>query len=205
MAIYGTPIEQDDHAVRACASALDMMAQLRKLRPGWQEQCKPAIDIGIGINSGIMTAGNMGSEKRFDFTVMGDNVNLGSRLEGANKQYGTNIIISEYTYQEVKAMFVTRELDMVRVKGKQEPVKIYELVGRTGQVDANILQCMRFFEEGLTAYRAMQWDVAIEQFKSVLNLNLEDAPSHLYIERCQAYQQAPPPENWDGVYTMKTK
>jgi adenylate cyclase len=205
MAIYGAPIEQTDHAIRACLTALDMIEKLCELRQGWREQGKPLITIGIGINSGLMTVGNMGSEKRFDFTVMGDHVNLGSRLEGTNKEYGTNIIISEYTYHAVKDVFVVRELDLVRVKGKKEPVKIYELVGGTGQVETNTLACLTHFEQGLTAYREMRWDTAIEKFQHALSLNPKDPPSHVYIERCQAYQQIPPPENWDGVYTMTTK
>jgi len=205
MAIYGAPIEQDDHALRACSSALDMMTRLRELRPKWQEQGKPFMDIGIGVNSGTMTVGNMGSERRFDFTVMGDNVNLGSRLEGTNKQYGTNIIISEYTYQKVKEKFIVRELDLVRVKGKKEPVRIYELVEQTGQVESKTLERIEQFEQGLEAYRNMRWNIAIEKFNHTLSLDPEDAPSQLYIKRCRAYQEEPPPENWDGVYTMKTK
>jgi adenylate cyclase len=205
MAIYGAPIEQNNHAARACSSALDMMTQLRNLQSKWRKQGKPVIDIGIGINSGTMTAGNMGSEKRFDYTVMGDNVNLGSRLEGINKQYGTNIIISEYTYQEIQDTFVVRELDQVRVKGKKEPVTIYELAGRIGQVDANTVHRIEHFEQGLIAYRSLCWEEAIEKFNHVLDLDSEDAPAKIYIERCQAYQQEPPPENWDGVYTMTTK
>jgi adenylate cyclase len=205
MAIYGAPIDQEDHATRACSTALDMINRLRQLRPKWQEQGRPFMDIGIGINSGLMTVGNMGSEKRFDFTVMGDNVNLGSRLEGINKQYGTNIIISEYTYQNVNEKFIVRELDLVKVKGKEAPVRIYELVGQTGQIDINTLQRIKHFEQGLAAYRNMQWDEAIERFNHVLSLDSEDVPAQIYIQRCQTYQEDPPPENWDGVYTMKTK
>ncbi|MCP4402224.1 MAG: CHASE2 domain-containing protein, partial [bacterium] len=205
MAIYGAPIEQPDHPERACDSALEMMKRLRELQAIWHDLGKPAIDIGIGINSGPMTAGNMGSEKRFDYTVMGDNVNLGSRLEGTNKQHGTNIIISEFTYQEVKDEFITRELDLVRVKGKLEPVKIYELIARKEQTKEQIVKAIRNFEAGLLAYRASRWSEAVEQFEQSQTLFGSDWPSQLYIQRCQDYQNSPPPENWDGVYVMKTK
>ncbi len=205
MAIYGAPIEQADHPVRACSSALDMMERLRELQSKWRTQGQPLINIGIGINSGMMTVGNMGSEKRFDYTVMGDHVNLGSRLEGTNKQYGTNIIISEYTYNHVKEQFVTRELDLVRVKGKEDPVRIYELVGRSGQADVKIIQGINCFEEGVNAYRNMCWEEAIEKFNQALDLYEEDPPSQLYLKRCQTYQKTPPSEGWDGVYIMTTK
>ncbi len=205
MAIYGAPVEQEDHPARACTSALEMIARLRQLQSVWQAQGKPPIDIGIGLNSGLMTVGNMGSEKRFDYTVMGDNVNLGSRLEGINKQYGTNIILSEYTDALVKEHFISRELDLVRVKGKEEPVRIYELVGQTGQVDVSTIQGMKYFEQGLEAYRDMRWKDAIERFNQALSLYQKDAAAQLYINRCMTYQKTPPPEGWDGVYTMKTK
>lgn len=205
MAIYGAPVEQSDHARRACASALEMMSRLRELQDIWRAQSKPAINIGIGLNSGLMTVGNMGSEKRFDYTVMGDNVNLGSRLEGTNKEYGTNIIISEFTQAQTQGEFVTRELDFVRVKGKHEPVRIYELIGRPGDVDADTLAAIQQFEAGLVSYRNRQWQAAIEAFTGVLRLRPADAPSRLYLERCQMYQQTPPPDDWDGVYTMTHK
>lgn len=205
MAIYGAPIEQADHSVRACSSALEMVVQLRTLQPKWREQGKPPIDIGIGINSGMMTVGNMGSEKRFDYTVMGDHVNLGSRLEGINKLYGTHVIISEFTEQEVKDHFVTRELGLVQVKGRVESVKIYELLGKAGEIDTGILEGISYFGEGLTAYRQRRWQQAIEKFSQALEQFGDDYPSQLYLKRCQLYQLTPPPENWEGVYVMETK
>ena len=205
MAIYGAPVEFEDHPARACASALDMMARLHELQAIWQRENKPLINIGIGINSGQMTVGNMGSEKRFDYTVMGDNVNLGSRLEGTNKEYGTNIILSEFTYEHVRGEFLTRELDFVRVKGKHEPVRIYELLGRPGEVKDEKIRATREFQQGLAAYRARQWQNAIEHFDEALRICPDDAPSQIYLRRCEAYQETPPPEQWDGVYTMTHK
>jgi len=130
MAVYGAPLPQPDHAIRACLTALDMIAELKQLQKKWEAEGRPVLNIGVGINSGEMVVGNMGSQMRFDYTVMGDNVNLGSRLEGLNKEYGTNIIISEFTAAVVRDELLCRELDAVRVKGKQLPVKIYELIAR---------------------------------------------------------------------------
>ena len=128
MAFWGAPLPQDDHALRACKCAVEMMEILAGLNKKWEDQGKPALNIGIGLNTGEMVVGNMGSSSRMDYTLMGDNVNLGARLEGTNKQYGTGIIISEFTYEHVKEDIIARELDLVRVKGKERPVKIYELI-----------------------------------------------------------------------------
>jgi adenylate cyclase len=131
MAFWNAPVEQENHAELACRTALEMMEVLHALNEQWPEQKK--LNIGIGLNTGVMTVGNMGSKNRMDYTLMGDNVNLGARLEGTNKIYGTNIIISEFTYEQVKERFVCRELDNIRVKGKQQPVKIYEVMDYLGE------------------------------------------------------------------------
>jgi len=128
MAFWGAPIEMEDHALKACRASLEMMEALKDMNHKWEKEGKPVLDIGIGINTGDMVVGNMGSSSRMDYTLMGDNVNLGSRLEGTNKFYGTHIIISEFTYQYVKDDVIVRELDLIRVKGKALPVKIYELI-----------------------------------------------------------------------------
>lgn len=128
MAFWGAPIPQDDHALLACRAALEMMTELHLMNSKWEKENKPTLDIGIGLNSGDMVVGNMGSTSRMDYTLMGDNVNLGARLEGTNKVYGTKVIISEFTYELVKENIIARELDLIRVKGKELPVKIYELV-----------------------------------------------------------------------------
>lgn len=128
MAFWGAPIPQDDHPILACRAAIEMMARLHEMNAAWALEKKEQIDIGIGINSGPMIVGNVGSSSRMDYTLIGDMVNLGARLEGTNKIYSTNIIISEYTYEGVKDHVVTRELDLIRVKGKEQPVTIYELL-----------------------------------------------------------------------------
>ncbi|HPC70439.1 MAG TPA: adenylate/guanylate cyclase domain-containing protein, partial [Treponema sp.] len=137
MCFWGAPIPQEDHAILACKCALKQMEKLRELNEQWPENRR--INIGIGLNSGIMTVGNMGSPGRMNYTLMGDNVNLGARLEGTNKQYGTGIIISEFTYGLVKDHFIVRELDNIRVKGKNKPVLIYELVDTIDSLNPPVL------------------------------------------------------------------
>ena len=204
MAVFGAPLPQEDHPTRACRTALEMMGELKKLQKKWADEGRPVFDIGIGVNSGDMVVGNMGSEMRFDYTVMGDSVNLGSRLEGINKEYGTNVIISEYTYDRIKEEFFCRELDSVRVKGKKLPVKIYELWGETKDSE-KWEEFVKLFEDGLTRYKQGEWDEAIACFQNVLSIRPGDPPSELYIERCKKLKQNPPAGEWDGVYTMTKK
>ncbi len=128
MAFWGAPIPMENHALKACMAAVEMLEALKVMNAKWIKEGKPALDIGIGINTGDMVVGNMGSSSRMDYTLMGDNVNLGSRLEGTNKFYKTHIIISEFTYQYVEDKIIAREIDLIRVKGKALPVKIYELI-----------------------------------------------------------------------------
>jgi adenylate cyclase len=204
MAVWGAPLDQPDHAERACRTALEMLAELRKLQAKWTAEGRPPMDIGVGINTGDMVVGNMGSQMRFDYTVMGDSVNLGSRLEGINKEYGTNIVISEFTYEAVKDSLFCRELDSVRVKGKKLPVKIYELLGERRDA-ARWDSWLAVFNEGLARYKEERWDEAIARFEKVLELNPGDPPSQLYISRCQSLRENPPEGEWDGVFTMTKK
>jgi adenylate cyclase len=204
MAVFGAPLDQPDHAVRACRTALDMMEELKILQKKWADEGRPVLDIGIGINSGDMVVGNMGSEMRFDYTVMGDMVNLGSRLEGINKEYGTNIVISEYTYAAVKDVLFCRQLDSVKVKGKKLPAMIYELLGEKKDAE-RWEKAVSLFEEGLSKYKQGLWDEAITAFRKVLELRPDDAPAKLYIDRCQELKKNPPEGPWDGVFTMTRK
>ena len=204
MAVFGAPLDQPDHALRACRTALGMMAELGVLQKKWLAEGRPVLNIGIGINTGEMVVGNMGSQMRFDYTVMGDSVNLGSRLEGINKEYGTNIVISEFTQSSVKDALFCRELDSVRVKGKKLPVRIYELIGeRASSQDKAAF--VNLFEEGLAKYKQGLWDEAIAVFRRVLEIRPGDPPSELYIKRCQMLKENPPEGEWDGVFTMTTK
>jgi adenylate cyclase len=206
MAFWGAPVPRTDHAARSCLAALQMMETLEKvLKPKWRAEGKPDIDIGIGLNSGLMRVGFMGSERMRSYTVLGDNVNLGSRLEGTNKNYGTNIIVSASTYDAAKHAVYGRELDGVRVKGKHEPVKIYELVGK-GAPTAHDKAWITKFEEALLLYRTKRFDEACAMFELVRTMRGgSDAPSEVYLDRCAHFKDEPPPPNWDGVYDFKTK
>ena len=204
MAVFGAPLEQTDHPIRACRTALKMLERLRKMQEKWEAEGAPRLDIGIGINTGPMVVGNMGSERRFDYTVMGDSVNLASRLEGINKEYGTRVVISEFTYERVKNDFFCRELDAVRVKGKVRPVKIFELMALRSNQDPRI-DIIEVFAKALRHYREQEWDRAEEKFKEILNKIPEDVPAQLYLQRIANLRQEPPGPNWDGVFTMKRK
>jgi len=205
MAFWGAPRPQADHARRACDTAVDMMRELEILNNRWHMEGKQKLSIGIGLNTGAMTVGNMGSQRRLDYTVMGDSVNLASRLEGLNKEYGTNIIVSDSTLSEVGDGYVTRYLDLVIVKGRSTPVAVYELVGRKGEVSGERLQALSIYEEGGRLYSSRDWLGAAARFQEVLRLDPEDAPASLYLERCEALMADPPPEEWDGVYVMTHK
>jgi adenylate cyclase len=204
MAVWGAPLPQNDHVPRACHAALQMVARLRELNEEWKPRGWPRIDIGAGLNTGPMVFGNLGSEQHLSLTVMGDNVNLGSRLEGLNKLYGTNIIAAEETVRAAGSEFVSRELDLVRVKGKNLPVRIFELLGTSNGSDqwASLIER---FNAGLEAFREQRWEDAQETFAAVLKDRPTDGPARLYMARCQAMMATPPGPGWDGVTVMDTK
>ncbi len=209
MAFWGAPIHFEDHPERAATCALMMLQRLKILQAEYIAKGLPTIDIGIGLNTGDMSVGNMGSNTVRSYTVMGDSVNLGSRLEGINKEYGTRIIVSEFTKSRIEKSFVTREVDWVRVKGKVQPVRIFELIGTiapgTLAAPANMLAVVPDFETGFRLYHERNFGEAVNAFTRALNSKPDDQCSQLYIERCQDYQKEAPPDDWDGVYTMKTK
>ncbi|MDY6852771.1 MAG: adenylate/guanylate cyclase domain-containing protein, partial [Thermodesulfobacteriota bacterium] len=207
MAVWGAPLAQPEHALLACRTSLDMMAELKKLQQALAEEDEniPYLDIGIGLNTGPMVVGNMGSETRMDYTAMGDAVNLGSRLEGANKQYGTNIIIGEMTFEQVKDVMYCRELDSVAVKGKKLPVRIYEMLGETGRVSEKKINLARAFTRGLAAYKSRRFKRAEGIFMGIKEHYPEDKPTLLYLDRVAELALNPPPDDWDGVFVMTTK
>ncbi len=206
MAEFGAPVYYDDHAIKACAAALEMQKRLAKLNKKWAKENVPELQARVGINSGNMIVGNMGSHQVFDYTVMGDEVNLASRLEGANKVFNTRIMISESTYNLVKDHFVTRPLDLIRVKGKQKPVKVYELIAhKNDPLPYKFKEILPVYLNGITYYNTRQWDRAIECFQYCLKLVPNDGPSREYLRRVQEYKENPPPPDWDGVYTLTSK
>lgn len=204
MAFWGAPYPQDDHAERACLAALGMMEALKRLQAGWAAEGRPRIDIGVGINTGPVLVGNMGSKRRFNYTIMGDNVNLASRLEGLNKQFATHLIVSEFTYEKVREKMVARELDLIRVKGKKKPVKIYELLA-PAEKSSHYEDLTGRFAKGLEAYRSGQWETAVELFEQLQRDYPTDGPTGIFVHRCRDLLVEPPHGVWDGVYVMKTK
>ncbi len=205
MAFWGAPIEVSDHAYKACLTALQMQTKLVQLREIWTNKTDSSIHIRIGINSGEVIVGNIGGEKRFDYTVLGDNVNLASRLEGANKEYGTSIMISESTYELIKDKFLVRYLDLVRVKGKTKPTAVYELISVIDDKKAReAFENMDFYFQGIELYRHKSFEAAFDYFKRSYE-KLKDFPSKVYMNRCEFYLANPPGENWDGVFELKKK
>jgi adenylate cyclase len=191
VAFWGAPLEEKAHASKAAKAALEMQERLKDLRAKWAAEKKPTITIRIGLNTGIAVVGNMGSAERFDYTAMGDTVNLASRLEGANKQYGTAIMIGENTYAALAGTFATRELDSIRVKGKNKAIKVYEL-GNQNAV----------YEKALAEYRSKNFTAAAQTLDA---LSKTDSAAKVLKERCDHYLKNPPPSDWDGVWTFTTK
>lgn len=208
MAVWGAPIPIDNHADRALLSSLKMLDELEILQHKWKSEGLPFLDIGIGLNTGDMVVGNMGSNQRFDYTVLGDSVNLGARLEGINKNYGTRIICSEFTKQSLKQpeKFILRELDNIQVKGKNEPVRIYEVMRFQEHEREKINKLVSLFEEGLNLYRKQKWDQAVQKFKKAIEIkDGDDPPSKEFIERCHYLKEKGLEKTWNGVWVFKTK
>ncbi|MGD0589230.1 MAG: adenylate/guanylate cyclase domain-containing protein [Bacteroidota bacterium] len=206
MAFWGAPLPQKDHALRTCLAALDMQKRLEVLRIKWTKEGKPALTVRMGINTGIMIVGNMGGKDRFDYTVIGDSVNLASRLESANKQYKSNIMISDFTYTHVKEKVIVRELDLIQVKGKNEPVKVYELLGTTKmEMTNNKRQSLELYHEGLKLYRARQWEEANAYMQQAYSLDETCYAAQIYAERASLYKLTPPPADWNGIFVMTSK
>lgn len=205
IAFFGAPVTYPDHAARACLASLEMQEKLVEMREKWREQGKHELYVRIGLSTGDCVVGNMGSAYRFDYTMMGDTVNLAARLEGVNKQYKTFCMISEFTYEEAKDAIETRELDMIRVVGKNEPVRIYEVLGKKGEVDPEKLKAYKYFSKGLNLYRTQKWDEAKKYFAHTVKLLKFDGVSKVFMQRCAEYKEDPPGKDWDGVYQMQTK
>ncbi len=204
MAFWGAPVADPEHARQAVISAMAMQIELDKLRQQMVARGWPAIRIGVGVNSGQMRVGDMGSKLRKAYTVMGDAVNLSSRLEGLTRVYGVGILVGQNTKQIVKDV-VFREVDRVKVKGKDEPVDIFEPIGIEGQVDKKVMDEIKLWHKALRAYRAQKWDEAEMDLLNVQRMSPDCKLYQLYFERIQQCRADPPGPDWDGVTAFKTK
>lgn len=206
MAVWGAPIGLPNNALSACRAAMQMQEKVQEIAKRWEKEGKPKLVVRMGLNTDYMVVGNVGGSSRFDYTVIGDAVNLSSRMEGANTTYGTQIMISERTRDMVKDDFLCRELDYLIVKGKTQPIRVFELVGDLKNfMDDNTKGLIEIYNFGLLLYRKRQFKKAIEEFQFALKINPDDGPSQLYLLRSQAYSKKPPPKDWNGIFELKTK
>ncbi len=206
MAVFGSPLPLRDHAWRAVQTAVEMRHRLQEFNNKRLSINKSPIKIGIGLNSDSVISGNIGSSKRMEFTAIGDGVNLGSRLEGASKQYGCDIVMSEHTYKPCADQVIVRELDKIRVKGKSNPVEIYELIGLKNEpLSSEKQEIIEHYHKGREFYLNRQFARALGEFGIVMEIDNDDKAAKLHLERCQHWLTTPPPENWDGVWTLTEK
>jgi len=203
MAFWGAPLMDQNHARHALIAANGMLHSLEPLNERFAKKGWPSIQVGVGIASGDMNVGNMGSEFRVAYTVMGDTVNLGSRLEGLTKQYGVDIIVNEGTVKEVPD-FTFRELDLVRVKGKNEPVAIFEPLGESATLEESVMSNLADYQEALAAYRSCDWQRARQLFEKLTERNGELLYNE-YLDRIERFSHEPPPADWDGVFDHLSK
>lgn len=206
MAVFGVPVDRGgDHAVRACRAALANRKALPQLWKKWEERGLPKIDIRVGLNTGPMIVGNMGSERRLDYTVIGDTVNLASRLEGANKVFGTHIMIGPGTKEMVGNNFETRKLAILQVKGKDKPAEVFELIAERGEISESLKDVIGTFEQGLDLYLKREWDQAYKLFEKANSINGPDPPSEYYMKQCRQFISHEPGDDWTGVIKLLTK
>lgn len=204
MAFWGAPIPIEDHAVRACLAALACQQRMQGINDKLQNEGFPPLSMRIGLHSGEAIVGNMGSTQRFDYTIVGDNVNLASRLEGVNKHFGTGIILSENTYQLAKEQIEARELDLIAVPGREKPVRVFQLLGEKDKITENDKKVKALFEDGLKSYRIGKFKEAKKTFEKVMEIDSNDHPSRTFIARCKDLMEAPPAK-WDGVFRPTEK
>ncbi len=206
MAAFGIPVPHDDDPDRAMRTAISMLTTLAEWNRQRTSEGKLPVEIGIGLNTDRVVSGNIGSQKRMDFTIIGDGVNLAARLESACKMYGAKLLISEFTFRKLKGTYRTREIDLAVVKGKTKPVAVVEVLDfHDDQSFPHIVEVLGLFKNGLSAYRSRRWDDATRLFREALELNPKDKPSHLHIERAQYLKENPPPEDWDGAWVLESK
>lgn len=206
MALFGAPFAAPEDADNALTVANQMMVELAALNARRVVEGKRPIDIGVGLSTGDVVVGNIGSVRRMEYTVIGDSVNLASRLEGANKYYGSKILLSEFTVADLRRPALLREIDLMRVKGKDRPVAVYESLGyREAEMANGLGRMLDAYHRGLAAYRGRDWTGAIAAFQAALQAEPEDGPSAMYLERCRIYAERPPAEDWNGVWVLTDK
>ncbi len=205
IAFWGAPLDQPNHATLCCYACIDMAKHMVQMREKLVAEGRPRMTVRMGINSGRMVVGNMGSKQRMDYTIMGDAVNLAARLEGANKFYNSGTMLSHATYQQAKDFVEVRELDIVRVVGKNEPITIYQLLARKGELDPTMAEVLVRYNHAIEAYRAKDFATALQRFEKVLEVEPNDGPGLTYVARCKEYLESPPPADWDGVFQFTSK
>jgi adenylate cyclase len=204
MALFGAPLMQTDHPRLACRAALEMVGNLAALNLAWAAQGRPPLKVGVGVNTGPVAVGNMGSDRLFDYTAIGDNVNLASRLEGLNKYYGTSILISDFTAKALDNGFIIRDVDLVRVKGKVKGVRIHELLGE-GEPDPELAHFLELYHRALGLYREKRFAESVAVFAQTLELRPGDATCQRYITLAQKHHETPPADDWEAVTIMDGK
>jgi adenylate cyclase len=206
MAVFGIPLGHGDDEDRAVRTAISMISDLQTYNKDRLAHGKKPIEMGVGLNTGMVVSGNIGSPKRMDYTVIGDGVNLAARLESACKTYGARILISQNTLVKLKGTYRTREVDRVVVKGKTKPVGVYEILDYYNEETfPHLSEVINLFRDGLQLYRDQRWDDATSAFQDAIKLQPSDRCSQLYVDRCAALKLDPPPEDWGGVWVMKSK
>jgi adenylate cyclase len=207
IAFFGAPIPYEDHPARACRAAVRMKKVEQHLNEHFvNNNLSPsAVYTRIGINTGEMVVGNMGTDQKMDYTIMGNSVNLAARLEGVNKQYGTWTLISEETCNRAGSDFTVRKMDRVRVVGIDEPVRLYELIDEKSVANPDTVEAIQLFHRGLDLFEAREWGAAISEFRKTLKILPGDGPSEVFLRRCQGFQKKPPPASWDGVFKLEMK
>jgi adenylate cyclase len=206
MAAFGIPMAHSDDEDRAVRTSISMITRLADWNVIRLSEGKKPINIGIGLNTDFVVSGNIGAKKRMDYTIIGDGVNLAARLESACKQYAAKILISEFTQKKLRGTYRMREVDLVVVKGKTQPVAVFEVLDyHTEQTFPNLMDVVSHFRDGIAKYRRGEFDLAIKAFEQALGFNPDDKLSQIYIERCRLLQQHPPEGVWDGVWRMEDK
>lgn len=205
MAFFGAPVETPHHAIQAVRAAHDMSLKLKDLRTKWEGEGKPPLRMRIGINTGSMVVGNMGSVQKMNYTVMGDNVNIAARLEPAGKIYGSEILIGEETKKNVEGEFMVRELDFARVPGREMPVEIYEVVGKKEEIDEATRRKLQLFYDARKLFLNRDFEGAKKIFEKIVKQYPDDKPSRLYVDRCDKLIATPPDDLWEGIFELMIK